>query len=88
MCSSCRPQEAIRYNEPFKVYRQMALNFEQSGKLDEAESLYTTMLKKYKQNAEQVCVDECLPFLRSKFKIGHGARCFPEGIVDPRQKRT
>uniref|UniRef100_A0A0P6D669 Programmed cell death protein pre-rrna processing protein rrp5 n=1 Tax=Daphnia magna TaxID=35525 RepID=A0A0P6D669_9CRUS len=65
-------QEAIRYNEPFKVYRQMALNFEQSGKFDEAEALYTTMLKKYKQD-KSVWMNACLFYVRnSKLDTARG----------------
>lgn len=60
----CRPQEALRYNDPFKVHRQMALNFEQSGKFEEAEGLHNLMLKKYKQD-KTVWMNACLFYVRN-----------------------
>lgn len=50
----------------------MALNFEQSGKFDEAEALYTTMLKKYKQD-KSVWMNACLFYVRnSKLDTARG----------------
>ncbi|XP_057371391.1 protein RRP5 homolog [Daphnia carinata] len=78
-------QEALRYNEPFKVHRQMALNFEQSGKFDEAESLYTTMLKKYKQN-KSVWMNACLFYVRnSKLDTARGVFQRALSILDKKE---
>lgn len=57
-------QEALRCNDPLKVYRQMALNFEQNGKWHDADKLYAVMLKKFKQD-KAIWLNACVFYVRS-----------------------
>ncbi len=80
-------QEALRYNEPFKVYRQMALNFEQSGKAEEAESLHTTMLKKFKQD-KSVWLNACHFYVRnSKFDTARNIFQRALSVLDKKERK-
>lgn len=80
-------QEALRYNEPFKVYRQMSLNFEQSGKVDEAESLHTAMMKKFKQD-KSVWLNSCVFYVRNA-KLDTARSVFQKAltILDKRDRK-
>jgi hypothetical protein len=65
----------------------MALNFEQSGKFDDAESLYTTMLKKYKQN-KSVWINACLFYVRnSKLDTARGVFQRALSILDKKERK-
>ena len=72
-------QEALRCNEPIKVYRQMALNFEQNGKMDEAESLYNIMQKKFK-NDKAVWLNACLFYIKSA-KLSTARNVFQKALL-------
>ena len=52
-CFSGR-QEALRCNDPLKVYRQMALNLERAQQADAAEAMHQTILKKFGKQDRQV----------------------------------
>lgn len=77
-------EEALRCNEPVKVYRQMALNFEQSGKIDEAESLYTTLLKKFKHD-KSVWLNACLFYIKNS-KLATARTVFQKSLLSLAKK--
>ena len=72
-------QEALRCNEPIKVYRQMALNFEKNGKIDEAESLYNTMQKKFKDD-KSVWLNACLFYIKNA-KLSTARNVFQKALL-------
>lgn len=52
-------QEALRCNDPLKVYRQMALNLERAQQADAAEAMHQTILKKFGKQDRQVWLAAC-----------------------------
>lgn len=65
----------------------MALNFEQNNKFEEAEALYTTMMKKYKQN-KSVYINTCLFYVRnSKLDTARGVFQRALSILDKKERK-
>lgn len=65
----------------------MALNFEQSGKFDEAESLHNTMMKKFKQD-KSVWLNACVFYVRNS-KLDTARNVFQKAltVLDKRDRK-
>lgn len=65
----------------------MALNFEQNGKPDEAESLHSTMLKKFKQD-KSVWLGACLFYVRQS-KLDTARQVFQRAlsVLDKKERK-
>lgn len=65
----------------------MALNFEQSGKSDEAESLHKTMMKKFKQD-KSVWLNACIFYVRNS-KLDTARSVFQKAltVLDKRDRK-
>ena len=65
----------------------MALNFEQSGKFDEAESLHNTMMKKFKQD-KSVWLNACVFYVRNA-KLDTARNVFQKAltVLDKRDRK-
>ena len=73
-------QEALRCNDPLKIHRQMALNFEQSGQFEQAENLYKVMQKKFGKHDRSVWLNSCAFYVKNS-KLDTARNVFQKALT-------
>ena len=79
-------QESLRCNDASKVYRQMALNFDENGQFEQAETLYNVQCKKFKHD-RRVWLNFCRFYVKNS-KLDTARNVFQKALtVLPKKDR-